>query len=81
MRPAWFSTLWKTFPGFFHAMEDFFPHHGKNGLNFPRYGRFYLQSSTLWKIFFHSVENSALVVATTILLAIWLSPSRLGVLA
>jgi hypothetical protein len=24
-----FSTLWKTFEQFFHAMEDFLPHRGK----------------------------------------------------
>ena len=26
-----FSTVWKTFPRFFHAMEKYFPHCGKNG--------------------------------------------------
>ena len=38
---------------FFHAMEDFFP-------IFPRYGRFYGDFSTLWKIFlgiFHAMED------------------------
>jgi hypothetical protein len=34
-----FSTLWKTFCRFFHAMENFF------GI-FPRYGK---KFSTVWK--------------------------------
>ncbi|NLG34268.1 MAG: hypothetical protein GX548_02825 [Lentisphaerae bacterium] len=27
-----FSTPWKKFPAFFHAMEKSFPHRGKSGL-------------------------------------------------
>jgi hypothetical protein len=48
---AGFSTLWKTFLIFFHAMEkcfDFFPRHGKSPRDF----------STPWKTFFHTVENT-----------------------
>ena len=34
----------------FHAMEDFL-------VIFPRYGRFFWEFSTLWKISFHGVES------------------------
>lgn len=44
------STLWKIFFRFFHAMEDFL-------VIFPRYGRFFWEFSTLWKISFHGVES------------------------
>jgi hypothetical protein len=47
-----FSTLWKKFRGFFHAMEKLcaiFPHNGKTLVKF----------STLWKLFFHTVEKPA----------------------
>ena len=36
----------------FHAMENFFA-------VFPRYGKFLREFSTLWKTFFHTVENGA----------------------
>lgn len=36
----------------FHGMENF-------SAIFPRYGKLFRKFSTLWKIFFHTVENSA----------------------
>ncbi|NCC92253.1 MAG: hypothetical protein EOM10_03055 [Opitutae bacterium] len=48
-----FSTVWKTFNDFFHAMENFLR-------NFPQYGKLLGIFSTLWKTFsrfFHSMEN------------------------
>jgi hypothetical protein len=36
----------------FHAMENFFA-------VFPRYGKLFSNFSTVWKTFFHTVENSA----------------------
>jgi hypothetical protein len=45
-----FSTVWKRFMPFFHAMEKFFS-------VFPCYGKVLRHFSTLWKIIFHSVEN------------------------
>ena len=63
-----FSTVWKTFSRFFHAMEKYFPHCGKTGPFFPRNGKTFSDFSTQWKKFsgfstqwkkcFHSVENS-----------------------
>ena len=55
-----FSTLWKTFSRFFHAMEKYFPHCGKTGLFFPRNGKTFSDFSTQWKEFVHTVENSVL---------------------
>ena len=55
-----FSTVWKTFSGFFHAMEKYFPHCGKTGPFFPRNGKTFSDFSTQWKNFFHTVENSDL---------------------
>ncbi len=48
-----FSTVWKTFRGFFHSMENFFA-------VFPQYGKLFRVFSTVWKTFsrfFHSMEN------------------------
>jgi len=48
-----FSTVWKTFGDFFHAMENFLR-------IFPQYGNFFRDFSTVWKTFpkfFHSMEN------------------------
>jgi hypothetical protein len=39
-----FSTVWKLFARFFHAMEDFLP-------IFPRYGKIFHDFSMLWKNF------------------------------
>ncbi|NLB66049.1 MAG: hypothetical protein GX803_06240 [Lentisphaerae bacterium] len=50
MAAAKFSTLWKTFHGFFHSMENIWP-------IFPRNGKTFRQFSTQWKNFFHGVEN------------------------
>ena len=40
-------------------MEDYLPHCGRFGPIFPRYGKLFRHSSTLWKIIFHTVENRA----------------------
>ena len=55
-----FSTVWKTFSRFFHAMEKYFPHCGKTGLFFPRNGKTFSDFSTQWKNFgrfFHTMEK------------------------
>ena len=48
-----FSTVWKIFSRFFHAMENIWP-------IFPRNGKTFREFSTQWKNIFHSVENSGL---------------------
>jgi hypothetical protein len=45
--PRKFSTVWKTISRFFHAMENFFPHCGKTGPIFPRYGKILRKFSTV----------------------------------
>ena len=60
-RAAWpqkFSTQWKIFCGFFHTMENKFPHCGKKRPNFPHNGKTFRRFSTQWKEFVHNVENS-----------------------
>jgi prepilin-type processing-associated H-X9-DG protein/prepilin-type N-terminal cleavage/methylation domain-containing protein len=38
-------------------MENFFPRRGKKRPDFPRHGKLFSGFSTLWKTFFHAVEN------------------------
>jgi hypothetical protein len=38
-------------------MENFLPRYGKIEQVFPRHGKFFEEFSTLWKTFFHAVEN------------------------
>ena len=38
---------------------------GKQAMSFPRYGKLFRDFSTLWKNFFHTVENEALVAWTS----------------
>ena len=58
--PQKFSTAWKTFSRFFHAMENIFPHCGKKSPNLPRNGKTFSEFSTQWKNFgrfFHAMEK------------------------
>jgi hypothetical protein len=55
-----FSTVWKTFSRFFHAMEQYFPHCGKTWPFFPHNGKTFSDFSTQWKNFcrfFHTMEK------------------------
>ena len=58
-------------------MENFFPQYGKRWVFgvarvriFPRYGNFLREFSTLWKTFFHSVENRLKMLVFSRLLAV-----------